>query len=61
MFELVRLGNLALSRALGDFIFKRNPDKRPEDQVVTGNAEERLTKIDLQLVVLLLLLLASRT
>lgn len=30
------LGNLALSRALGDFIFKRNTDKRPEEQVVTG-------------------------
>jgi protein phosphatase 2C family protein 2/3 len=29
-------GNLALSRALGDFIFKRNMDKRPEEQVVTG-------------------------
>lgn len=30
------LGNLALSRALGDFIFKRNTDKRAEEQVVTG-------------------------
>lgn len=29
-------GNLALSRALGDFIFKRNTDKRAEEQVVTG-------------------------
>jgi len=29
-------GNLALSRALGDFIFKRNLDKRPEEQVVTA-------------------------
>ncbi|CAF0881873.1 unnamed protein product [Rotaria sordida] len=29
-------GNLALSRALGDFIFKRNTDKRPEEQVVTA-------------------------
>jgi len=27
---------LALSRALGDFIFKRNTDKKPEEQVVTG-------------------------
>jgi protein phosphatase 2C family protein 2/3 len=27
---------LALSRALGDFIFKRNTDKRAEEQVVTG-------------------------
>lgn len=29
-------GNLALSRALGDFIFKRNDEKRPEEQIVTG-------------------------
>jgi len=31
------VGNLALSRALGDFIFKRNADKKPEEQVVCGN------------------------
>ena len=29
-------GNLALSRALGDFIFKRNNSKVAEEQVVTG-------------------------
>lgn len=29
-------GNLALSRALGDFGFKRNKKKAPEDQIVTG-------------------------
>ena len=29
-------GNLALSRALGDFAFKRNEDRRPEDQIITG-------------------------
>ena len=29
-------GNLALSRALGDFIFKRNDTKGPEEQIVTG-------------------------
>ena len=34
-------GNLALSRALGDFIFKRNIDKRPEEQVVTGKRRNR--------------------
>lgn len=28
-------GNLALSRALGDFTFKRRTDKRAEEQVVT--------------------------
>lgn len=30
-------GNLALSRALGDFIFKKNETKRSEEQVVTGD------------------------
>lgn len=29
-------GNLALSRALGDFIFKRNEKKGPQEQIVTG-------------------------
>ncbi len=29
-------GNLALSRALGDFIFKKNDSKKAEDQIVTG-------------------------
>lgn len=29
-------GNLALSRALGDFIYKKNEKKGPEEQVVTG-------------------------
>ena len=29
-------GNLALSRALGDFVFKKNETKRPEDQIVTA-------------------------
>lgn len=29
-------GNLALSRALGDFIFKRNTNKTAEEQIVTG-------------------------
>lgn len=29
-------GNLALSRALGDFIFKKNNSKRPEEQIVTA-------------------------
>ena len=30
-------GNLALSRALGDFVFKRNDKKPAEEQIVTGN------------------------
>lgn len=29
-------GNLALSRALGDFIFKKNTGKNAESQIVTG-------------------------
>ena len=31
-------GNLALSRALGDFIFKKNDNKRAEEQIVTGKS-----------------------
>lgn len=30
------IGNLALSRALGDFVFKKNEKKPPEEQIVTG-------------------------
>ena len=30
-------GNLALSRALGDFVFKKNNEKQPEEQIVTGS------------------------
>ncbi|XP_023214259.1 probable protein phosphatase 2C T23F11.1, partial [Centruroides sculpturatus] len=29
-------GNLALSRALGDFVFKKNDKKPPEEQIVTA-------------------------
>lgn len=29
-------GNLAMSRALGDFMFKRNDKKKAEEQIVTG-------------------------
>jgi protein phosphatase 2C family protein 2/3 len=29
-------GNLALSRALGDFVFKKNESKRAEEQIVTA-------------------------
>jgi len=31
-------GNLALSRALGDFVFKKNNMKLPEEQIVTGSS-----------------------
>lgn len=33
-------GNLALSRALGDFVFKRS-NKKPEDQIVTGKQKTK--------------------
>ncbi|KAJ3372484.1 Protein phosphatase 2C 2 [Allomyces arbusculus] len=32
-------GNLALSRAIGDFEFKQNPDLPPEKQIVTANPD----------------------
>ncbi|CAL4158031.1 unnamed protein product, partial [Meganyctiphanes norvegica] len=38
--ELNRVnGNLALSRALGDFVFKKNEQKGPEEQIVTALPE----------------------
>ncbi|XP_075159820.1 putative protein phosphatase 2C T23F11.1 [Haematobia irritans] len=39
-------GNLALSRALGDFVFKRNQKKSPEDQIVTANPDVETRTID---------------
>ena len=30
-------GNLALSRALGDYVFKKNVNKSAEEQIVTGD------------------------
>ena len=37
MFHITSLQEIcALSRALGDFAFKRNEDRRPEDQIITG-------------------------
>ena len=29
-------GSLALSRALGDFVYKQNNEKKPEEQIVTA-------------------------
>lgn len=34
---MIFTGNLALSRAFGDFVFKKNERKSAEDQIVTGN------------------------
>ncbi|KAJ8950980.1 hypothetical protein NQ318_006364 [Aromia moschata] len=47
-------GNLALSRALGDFVFKRNSDKGPEEQIVTAypDIEERTITPDWEFLVL---------
>jgi len=38
-------GNLALSRAMGDFMFKRNTNKPPEEQIVTANPDIIVKKI----------------
>ena len=37
-------GNLALSRAFGDFIYKKNVNKPPEQQMVTGKASRLLSR-----------------
>ncbi|XP_011702473.1 PREDICTED: probable protein phosphatase 2C T23F11.1 [Wasmannia auropunctata] len=39
-------GNLALSRALGDFIFKRNDHKPPQEQIVTAFPEVQQFTVD---------------
>jgi protein phosphatase 2C family protein 2/3 len=39
-------GNLALSRALGDFAFKKNKEKKPEDQIVSGCPDVVVRQID---------------
>ncbi|XP_017058922.1 probable protein phosphatase 2C T23F11.1 [Drosophila ficusphila] len=38
-------GNLALSRALGDFIYKKNSLKSPEEQIVTANPDVEIRDI----------------
>lgn len=38
-------GNLALSRAIGDFEFKQNPSLSPEDQIVTAYPDVKKEKI----------------
>src|SRR6185312_4720998 len=45
-------GNLALSRALGDFVFKRNEKKGPQDQIVTAfpDVQKRDVTEDLEFV-----------
>ncbi|XP_017066299.1 probable protein phosphatase 2C T23F11.1 [Drosophila eugracilis] len=39
-------GNLALSRALGDFIYKKNTHKSPEDQIVTACPDVEIRDIN---------------
>nr|CAD7449738.1 unnamed protein product [Timema bartmani] len=38
-------GNLALSRALGDFVFKKNEKKKAEEQIVTAFPDVEVRKI----------------
>lgn len=38
-------GNLALSRALGDFVFKRNSQKVPQEQIVTAFPDIEVRKV----------------
>ncbi|KAG5897147.1 hypothetical protein JTB14_020876 [Gonioctena quinquepunctata] len=47
-------GNLALSRALGDFAFKRSADKGPEQQIVTAYPDivERTIDLNWEFIVL---------
>ena len=42
---LPRPGNLALSRALGDFVFKKNEKKSAEEQIVTAYPDVTVEKI----------------
>jgi len=48
MFNRVN-GNLALSRALGDYIFKKNDQKKLDEQIVIG---ELLTMFLLNIILL---------
>ena len=48
----VLTGNLALSRALGDFVFKKNDTKKPEEQIVTGKGATSIVSIILKLLLL---------
>jgi len=35
-------GNLALSRAIGDFEFKKSTDRSPEEQIVTADPDVQM-------------------
>lgn len=39
MYSMYKKGNLALSRALGDFEFKQNTSLTAEEQAVTANPD----------------------
>ncbi|CAH8481196.1 unnamed protein product [Heterobilharzia americana] len=41
-------GNLALSRAFGDFVFKRNPRQSAESQIVTANPDVFVRRISVE-------------
>lgn len=38
-------GSLALSRALGDFVYKQNEDKKPEEQIVTAYPDVEISEL----------------
>lgn len=41
-------GNLALSRAFGDFVFKRNPRQSPENQIVSANPDVLVRRLSVE-------------
>ncbi|KAH8851693.1 putative protein phosphatase 2C T23F11.1 [Schistosoma japonicum] len=41
-------GNLALSRAFGDFVFKRNPHQSAENQIVTANPDVFVRRLSVE-------------
>lgn len=45
VFLVFPKGNLALSRALGDFCFKKNDKKPAEEQIVTGTCRSSLVLV----------------
>jgi protein phosphatase 2C family protein 2/3 len=44
----VRAGNLALSRALGDFRYKENQSLKPEKQIMTANPDIAIHEISVE-------------
>lgn len=38
--------NLNLSRAIGDLEYKRNPDLKPEEQIISADPDIKVQEID---------------